>query len=199
MVAGVEYTSSATIMAILAGTVFIRAAMSCGKQILYGIREVAFLAKNSFTCAVLNVVLSSIAVFEFGLIGVATASVTSFALTQLWFQPRHLAGKLGIRRRDILLPIVVIPILVVATMLGMEHLVYGDGMAATWGEFVAKGFVLSIPAALVAILFGFSHVEKDKIRISFARFFRGRDPYTGEPNVPSEDDEPVDPTPPTSS
>ena len=88
---GDEYTSSATVMAILAGTVLVRAAMACSKQILFGIQEVKFLARNSIATAILNVLLSCVMIYWLGLVGVAISSVFAFAVMQLWFQPRFLS------------------------------------------------------------------------------------------------------------
>ncbi len=179
IVRGDEYTSSAVIMAILAGTVYIRAAMSCGKQILFGIQEVKFLAKNSIATAILNVVLSCVLIYWFGLIGVAISSVFAFALMQLWFQPKFLSKCIDKSVWAFMVPTLWIPTVVFGTMWGMELLVCDYIHATSWSSFVAKGFALATPAAILGFWLGTSHVEKDKLRAFLKRIGRGLDPFTG--------------------
>lgn len=178
VVRGDHYASGALVMQILAATVLIRSAMSCGKQMLVGMREVRFLAFTSFGAAALNVVLSAILIYRYGLVGVAIASIVAFAVTQLWFQPRHLAQLLGVPLWNFVAPVVWTPVCVIGFMWGTDLLVRDALPAATWSGFVARGFAVSIPAALAGLLLCTSDAEKDKLRAYLRRFSRGKDPST---------------------
>ena len=177
LVRGDDYTSGAIIMAVLAGTVLVRGAMSCGKQILFGVQEVRFLAKNSFGTAVLNVVLSAVLIYAYGILGVAIASVSSFALMQLWFQPRFLAQRIGESVWAFLRPVLWIPCVVIGPMFAVEYFLCDSMVVDGWGSFVLKGFTVAVPGLLTGMLFGLSDVEKDKLRAQFRRFLGGRDPF----------------------
>lgn len=177
LVHGEKYTSGAVVMAVLAGTVLIRAAMSCGKQILFGVQEVRFLAKNSFSTALVNILLSVTLIYWFGILGVAIASVCSFAVMQLWFQPRFLAKRIDESVWAFLRPVLWIPCVVIGPMVAVDYFLCGDMVVDGWGSFVLKGFAVATPGLLTGMLFGLSDVEKDKLRAQLRRFLGGRDPF----------------------
>lgn len=180
IVLGEEYASAVTIMCILSATVLIRAAMACGKQILYGLREVKFLARNAVITSLLNVVLSLILIQWFGLIGVAAASVTAFAVAQLWVQPRYLAKRIDVSFGEFVRPTLWIATLLFGSMGALEWALHDVIPVDSWGDFVLKGFAISTPSALLAMWLGTTHVEKDKVRAFVRRMRGGRDPFTGK-------------------
>lgn len=160
IVSGKEYTSSATILAVLAAATLLRALMTCGKQVLFGMRRVEFLAKLSLLEAVANLVLSVVLIHFFGLLGVALGTLIPIACTQLVLQPRYLAQQLELPLGEFLTRTAPGGLLVLATM-GAVAWGVGDLLPVTgWPSFLLKATVVTAPAVVVGAVFGTTAAEK---------------------------------------
>ncbi|MCA8964961.1 MAG: polysaccharide biosynthesis protein [Planctomycetes bacterium] len=163
-VSGEKYTSSATIMAVLAGATLLRAMMTCGKQVLFGMRKVRFLARLSMLEAVSNLVLSLILIKPFGLLGVALGTLIPIAGTQLILQPRFLAHTLELSLRQFVVRAAPGGLMVLATMGAVSWGVTDLLPVSGWPSLILKATVVTAPALLVGVLLGTTREEKQRVR-----------------------------------
>lgn len=95
-VSGADYPSSAAVLSLLVIGALARAAMTIGRQICFGMREVRFLARLSFVEAGMTLLLGFALCKPFGILGVAAGSATATVVAQLVFMPRFLARRLEV-------------------------------------------------------------------------------------------------------
>ncbi len=163
LVSGEKYTSSATIMAVLAGATLLRAMMTCGKQVLFGMREVQFLARLSILEAVSNLVLSLILIRYYGLLGVALGTLIPTICTQLILQPRFLARTLQLSLPEFVRRAAPGGLMVLATM-GAVSWGIGDLLPVSdWPSLILKATAVTAPAVLVGGLLGTTSSEKQRV------------------------------------
>ncbi|MBM4061527.1 MAG: hypothetical protein FJ265_10605 [Planctomycetes bacterium] len=160
LLSGAVYTSAATVMAVLAAATLVRGLMTCGKQILFGIREVRFLSGLSVLEAVANLGLSIALAYPLGLLGVALGTLIPTICTQLVLQPRYLARRLGLSLGDFLVRATRGGLVVVAVMGAVAYAVRDWLPVTGWPTFFLKGLVVAAPAVLVGGLFGTTADEK---------------------------------------
>lgn len=176
LVSGEKYTSSATIMAVLATATLLRALMTCGKQVLFGMRKVQFLAKLSALEAISNLLLSIVLVHWFGLLGVALGTLIPIACTQLVLQPRYLAKQLNLSLREFLAHAAPGGLLVLATMGITTWLTAAYLPVSDWPSLVLKAVVVSVPAVVVGAVWGTTAKEKQLVwrKLRLSQIFAGQ-------------------------
>lgn len=170
-VSGEEFTSSAIIMAVLSGAALVRGLMSCGKQVLFGMREVVFLARLSMAEAVLCLVTSLVLIHWLGILGVALGTLIPILSTQLWIQPRHLAAKLGVGLARFVRHVAPGGCAVLAVM-GASSWLAGRWLEVDgWPAFFVKGALVAGPAVLLGLAVGTTTEEKRQAlrRLGLAR------------------------------
>ena len=157
---GIEYVSSATVMGVLAVATLVRGMMTCGKQILFGMREVSFLSKLSVLEAVANLGLSIALVGPLGLLGVALGTLIPIVCTQLILQPIFLARRLQLPLGPFVRQVLWGGCLVVAAMGVVEYLVEDWIPMTGWAAFLLKGTLVTLPAVALGVVFGTTRQEK---------------------------------------
>lgn len=160
LLSGNVYTSSAVIMGVLAAATLVRGMMTCGKQILFGMREVRFLSSLSAAEAIANLGLSIVLVHPLGLLGVALGTLLPIVATQLVLQPRYLAKKLQLPLASFLFRATSGGLLVVLTMGGAAWLVADWIPVDGWPSFLLKATAVTTPAVLIGGVFGTTRDEK---------------------------------------
>jgi O-antigen/teichoic acid export membrane protein len=170
-VSGAVYTSSATVMAVLATATLVRSMMTCGKQILFGMRHVEFLAAVAITEAIANVALAIALVHLLGLLGVALAALVPVLGSQLVVQPLFLARRLGMPLGPFLLRVARGGLLVIAAMGLVAVAVQRLIPVHDWPTFLLKGTVVTVPAVVVGLVLGTTAGEK---RLLLGRLGRRR-------------------------
>ncbi len=160
---GEPYASSAVIMQLLALAALTRCLMTCGKQVLYGMREVRFLARLSVAEAVANIALSVPGVIFFGNIGVALGTLIPAVVVNLWLQPRFVAKKLG-ASYGLFLGNVVPPALMVFGAMGAASYASRALVPVTgWGTFAANVAFVGTVGVGVAWAFGLGPAERERV------------------------------------
>lgn len=173
---GKEYTSSAVVMSVLALAALLRSAMACGKQVLFGMREVRFLARLSIAEAIANVVLSIPGAYWLGNLGVALGTLIPAVVVHVWVQPRHLARRLETTYTTFLLAILPQALFVFSAM-GIARWALGCVFVVTnWPTMFAMGSGVTAAGAIAAWSFGLEANERLRIlsKLGFARTHAAR-------------------------
>ncbi|MBZ0151161.1 MAG: polysaccharide biosynthesis C-terminal domain-containing protein [Planctomycetes bacterium] len=160
LLSGAVYTSAATVMAVLAAATLVRGLMTCGKQILFGMREVRFLSRLSMLEAIANLGLSITLAYPLGLLGVALGTLIPIVCTQLVLQPRFLAKRLSLSLGDFMVRATRGGLVVVAVMGLVAYLAQDWLVVDGWGSLCLKGVVLTLPAVIVGGILGTTREEK---------------------------------------
>jgi len=159
-VSGEEYTSSATILAVLAAAYLVRMSQSCGLQVLFGMRQVRFLAALFCAEAAANLVLSIALVKPLGLMGVAVASLLPMLLAQGIVLPLFLLRRLGIPLRKYLAHVPWGGLAALAAM-GLTCWPVSRYLTAdNWPAFILKAIMVSVPAVAAGFIVGITRDEK---------------------------------------
>jgi O-antigen/teichoic acid export membrane protein len=160
---GEPFISSAVIMSVLALAALLRSAMACGKQVLYGMREVRFLARLSVAEAIANVVLSIPGAYWLGNLGVALGTLLPAVFVHVWVQPRHLARRLETTYGTFLLAILP-PSLIVFGAMGLARwgLCYAFSVT-NWPTMFAMGSAVTAVGVITAWTFGLRASERSRI------------------------------------
>jgi O-antigen/teichoic acid export membrane protein len=168
-VSGVEYTSSATILAILAVAALARNGQGCGRQVLFAMRRVKLLSLVSLSEAVLNIALSIALVGPLGLTGVAIATLVSSVLLPGIVAGGAAARAVGVGPLEYLLVLVrsALPaaIPMAAVSLALDSVLTVDG----WGPLVLKIALVGASGLVAGWLFVLSKEERGAIRSWIAR------------------------------
>jgi O-antigen/teichoic acid export membrane protein len=159
-VSGELYASSAIILSILATDCLIRLSQSCGRQILFGMRRVGFLALLTAWEATGNLVLSLLLIKPFGLIGVALGTLLPALVTQAVVMPLFLCRLLGIKVSKYLREFFPVSGAVIITIALLSWLVHKFIVAESWSLFFITVAIVGIPAAIVGVLCGTTQEEK---------------------------------------
>ncbi len=162
-VSGKEFVSSAAVMAVLAVAALARSGMSCGKQVLFGMREVKFLAFISMGEAVANLGLSLVLIHYYGILGVALGTLIPILVTQLWIQPLFLSRRLGEPLRDFLKNVTPGGLAAMAVMGLLSLPVHRWIQVENWGDFILAGFLVTLPALVPGILLGTTREERARV------------------------------------
>ncbi len=170
-VSGKEFVSSAAVMAVLAVAALARSGMSCGKQVLFGMREVKFLAFLSMGEALANLVLSLVLIHYYGILGVAMGTLIPILVTQLWIQPLFLSRKLAIPLVRFLKDVTPGGLAALAFMGILSIPVHEWIRVENWGDFVLAGFLVTLPALVPGILLGTTREERTRV---LSRLLPGR-------------------------
>lgn len=152
-VSGELYTSSAVVLSILAVSTLVRYGQAAGRQIVFGMRKVRFLAALAGAEAVMNIVLSLLLVKPYGLLGVALATLIPVLLLHGIVQTVYVLRVLEADWRRYLRENLLACAPVLAAMAGMAWLANGWLVADTWLHFLAKAAVVVAPAPVFAFLF----------------------------------------------
>ena len=168
---GEAYTSSTTVLYILAWATLVRGSTSCSRQLLFGMRKMRALASLAFTEAALNLILSLVLVQYFNLIGVALGTLIPVVLVYLVGQNILVARFLdvGIGTLSAVTLRATVPV-----MAGMVLVSYGIDAwftADSWALLGAKILLILVPVAPIGFLVVMTPTEREQLR---ARFFRGR-------------------------
>lgn len=157
------FTPSPWIASILVFGALARAAMTVGRQICFGLREVRPLARLSFAEAGLLIVLGFVLCAAFGEIGVAIASVTATAIVQLWYLPRFLSRRLDVPLSSFYASIPTAPVAVFATLFVIHLALDARLPHDTWNAVLVKAPIYGIPGLVAAFAFGTTRDEKQAI------------------------------------
>src|SRR5690606_36021940 len=142
---GVAFPSSALVAAILTFGALVRIAMTTGRQICFGMREVRFLARLGLAEAGLALGFCFALVWPFGIVGVAVGAVLASVSTQLWAMPLFLSRRLGVSLGEFVRSVPAPAASVLAAMVATETLL-GDLLPGRdWGMFVARATVVTMP------------------------------------------------------
>jgi O-antigen/teichoic acid export membrane protein len=150
-VSGAAFPTSILVLQVLAAATLLRASQSPGRQALFAMREVRYLGLLVGCEALANVVLSVLLVGRFGLVGVASATLIPVLVTQGLVQPRHLLRELDVDWRRYLWDSVRASLPVLVVMYAVDHLVGSHLAVVSWSTFLARGFVVTLPALLVGL------------------------------------------------
>jgi O-antigen/teichoic acid export membrane protein len=164
---GATYISSAVILAILAIATLLRSSMSVAKQICFGLREMRFLAKLALAESVLNIALTALLVWHYGILGAAIANLLAIVLTQMWCMPIFVARRIKVPVSVFLRSVPWPGILVIATLTGTSLLLKDVLPVNSWGSFSIKVALIALAATAVGLVFGTNREEKDRM----LRFF----------------------------
>lgn len=160
---GTPYTSSATVMAVLTVAALLRSLMTCGKQVLYGMREVRSMARLAVGEALANVVLSVPLAIWLGNLGVALGTLLPSAVVNLWLQPRIVARQLGVGYGRFVAHVVPPALLVLAAMAIARELVGWYVPVTGWGSFGAVAGVVGLVGAVASWSFGIGPAERQRL------------------------------------
>jgi O-antigen/teichoic acid export membrane protein len=160
---GSVFVSSAVILGVLACGNLVRCMLSTAKQICFGMREVKFLSRLTFGEALLNLGLTVVLTWQFGILGAAIASVAAVLLTQAWMLPLFVARRLGMRAWEFYGVVPWAPLLVFGTV-GVLSMISAEMLPVeNWGSFLMKALVLGLPGLAVGLAYGTTTAEKQRI------------------------------------
>lgn len=163
LVAGVEYTSSAHILHLLAIAALVRGAASCGRQVLFATREMRLLASLAGAEMLLNLGLSVFLVHSMGIEGVAWGTliptVLIYGVIQALAMRRRLQVPLGQLFGAKLRAILPTLLSMWATDLLLRDVLPGD----TWTEIILRSVLLLVPAALVGYFIVLTPAERQRL------------------------------------
>jgi O-antigen/teichoic acid export membrane protein len=151
---GAIYTSSAVVMAVLTASALLRAALSCGKQVLFGMHEVRYLSKLAVGEAGLNLVLSIPGAIFLGNLGVALGTLVPGVIVNAWLLPRFIARRLAIPPSTFLVKVVPSALPLFAAMGLASWIVLRALPATSWAVFFADVAIVGGVGLLASWRFG---------------------------------------------
>jgi len=160
---GEIYTSSAVIMAVLAASALLRAGLSCGKQVLFGMHEVRYLSKLAVCEAALNLVLSIPGAIWLGNLGVALGTLVPCVIVNAWLLPRFVARRLAIPPSTFLVKVVPTTLPLFAAMVLASWLVLRALPATSWGVFFADVTIVGGVGLLASWRFGLGREGRELV------------------------------------
>jgi len=158
------FAASVKVLAILTGATLLRAAMSCGRQALFAMREVRYLGLLTLAEAAASVLLSIALVGRYGLPGVALGTLIPYLVTQGFILPRHLLRDLDADGKRFAWSLLRASVPVVATMAAVDWSIgrfAGPSLAVhSWPSFLVRGALLAAPGLVVGVFLGTSRAER---------------------------------------
>lgn len=160
---GKVYTSSATVLAVLATATILRATQSCTRQILFGINQVRFLGVLSLLEAGANLLISCALVGPFGLLGIAIGTLIPVFLTQALVQPIYVARILQVSYSRFLSTVLRAGVPLALVMALASQVVHRWFPIQHWADFFLKVSLATGPAVLVALFVVLTARERDLV------------------------------------
>ena len=168
---GDDYTSSTTVLHILAWATLVRGSTSCSRQILFGMRKMRTLAGLAFAEAALNLILSLVLVHYIGLTGVALGTLIPVVLLYLLVQNVLIARFLDVGLGTLAAVTLRATVPVMAAMVLVGYGIDEWFVADSWTLLGAKILLLLVPAVAIGWLVVMNTTEREKL---WTRLFRGR-------------------------
>ena len=159
---GDPFPSVATLMQILLIATLPSYTANIAGQILLASGRVKLLAFSLICGSVLNVTLMFILIRPFGLIGVATASVTGALLVNLVLIPRALQKTVDFPVRALLMRSLVRPLAVAAILSIILAGIRLTGHPQDWTHLIGQGLLAGMAAAAVILVVGVTGEEREQ-------------------------------------
>lgn len=151
------------VLAVLTWATLIRAASSCGRQILFGMRRMKLLASLAFTEATLNIGLSFVLVQYYGLVGVALGTLISIVLVYFLGQNYFIVKVIHARHGDFAWQLfrASVPVMVAMWLVSMWLDTWLE--VHSWSTFLLEVLLLLTPVLPIGFLVVATREERELI------------------------------------